>query len=274
MNMQVMCWLTNSVMVALVSAFIPLAAQCATSDIPSAIRKALPGQVAMLASWPNEEQQTLTVVKPNASEWTIRASRNSLEWINTIVASQALPDNTTDALGSRLVLLKRGHDGLDTSHVEWERHGYLFRASQTKTIFYLSVTPLQGTIADGNGATMSTASRDLASKVVKDALEFKQPLQDGERGSTSDSTKAILLHACFEKAKIEQIDGGLVAFPAAIEPSNRLDRRRFNYWWRRMGWWTDGQTLGLFTLKTDGGAWRAGYDAQLDAHWLSPPPPK
>ena len=63
-----------------------------------------------------------------------------------------------------------------------------------------------------------------------------------------------------------------MAQPAALDFKDTLDRRRWDFWWRRMGWWTDGRTLGLFTLKTEGVAWRADYDATgLDRGWFSPP---
>ena len=80
------------------------------------------------------------------------------------------------------------------------------------------------------------------------------------------------MRVSFDEGIVEECYDGIAALPARIDMKDKLDFARSNFWWRLMGWWTDGQTLGLFTLKTEGGAWEPNYGSSLDEHWLTPLP--
>jgi len=233
------------------------------------VGSALPGPVAKLRSWPTAQQQAGKVVQPDASRSALRAKRSSIGWIQKVIDPQWLPDSPEEALGSKLVLLEKAYDGFDTSRVEWEKEGYRFRVSQTATVFYLDVAPAEGKIAVGDVAAKRKACRELASKFVRDVLDARSA---DETRVAVGGTKPILMRVSFETAKVRVFDDGIVAEPATLDLKDKSDRPRWSFWWRRMGWWTDGQTLGLFTLKTEGGAWRAGYGAtRSDQEWFSPP---
>ena len=236
------------------------------------VRSALPGQVAELASWPTAERQMGKVVQSEASYWTRWANRSSIAWIQKIIDPQWLPDNPEKTLGSKIVLLEKAYDGLDTSHVEWEKNGYRFRASQTKTVFYLSVTPTQGAIVEGDIAANRKAIHELAFKLFNDVAEVKAAIKPGGANIAVGGTKSILMRSSFEATNVKQFDNGIVAQPMGIDPKDKLDCVRTDFWWRRMGWWTNGQTLGLFTLKAEGGSWQADYGCELDKCWHSEPP--
>jgi hypothetical protein len=225
--------------------------------------------VAKLVSWPTAQQRAGKVVQPDSSHGALRAKRESIGWIRKIVDPQWLPDNPEESLGSKLVLLEKAYSEVDTSHAEWEKEGYRFRVSQTSTVFYLDVTPTRGKSAVGDVAAQRKAFRELASKVIQDVTDARSA--DGTRVAVG-GTKPILMRVSFETARMRESTHGIVAQPAALDVKDTLDRRCWDFWWRRMGWCTDGQTLGLFTLKTEGGAWRANYDATgLDRGWFSPP---
>ena len=229
----------------------------------------VPGSVVRLVSWPTAQQRVGKVVQPDSSQGALRAKRESIGWIQKVVDPQWLPDNPEESLGSKLVLLEKAYSGVDTSHVEWEKEGYRFRVSQTCTVFYLDVTPTQGKIAVGDVAAQRNAFRELASKVIQDVTDARSA--DGTRVAVG-GTKPILMRVSFETARMRESTHGIVAQPAALDFKDTLDRRCWDFWWRRMGWCTDGQTLGLFTLKTEGGAWKANYDATgLDRGWFRPP---
>ena len=236
------------------------------------IRSMLPGQVAKLAFWPTTEQRFGKVVKSNASKWAIRVSRNSIEWVRKVIDPEWLPDNPEKTLRSELVLLEKAYDGLDTSHIEWEKNGYCLRVSQTKTVFCLSIMPVHGKIVGGDMAAKRKASQGIVSKLVNDIAEVRTAIKPGGANIAIGGTKTILMRSSFEEASIKQFDHGIVARPAKIDINNELDDVRTDFWWRRMGWWTDGQTVGIFAPKAEGGAWVAHYGSELDKYWLSPPP--
>ncbi|MFA6134092.1 MAG: carboxypeptidase regulatory-like domain-containing protein [Phycisphaerae bacterium] len=237
------------------------------------VSEVLPRQVAKLTSWPTAERQAGRVVQRAASEWTVRAHRNSIEWIERVIDPRWLPENPNQTLGVKLVLLHDADDGLDTSHVEWEKNGYRLRVSQTETVFYLDVTPAHGKISEGDANAKRMASRDIASSLLNDVAEVKTSMGDGEVNIATGGTKRVLLASSFDAATVKQLDDGIVAVPGPFDARNPLDCARLNFWWYLMGWWTNGQTLGLFTLKTEGGAWLAGYGSSADARWFAEPPP-
>ena len=233
-----------------------LALEAVTPTPPEAAKDAgieVPGSVVKLVSWPTAQQRAGKVVQPDSSQGALRAKRESIGWIRKIVDPQWLPDNPEESLGSKLVLLEKAYSGVDTSHVEWEKEGYRFRVSQTSTVFYLDVTPTRGKIAVGDVAAQRKAFRELASKVIQDVTDARSA--DGTRVAVG-GTKPILMRVSFETARMRESTHGIVAQPAALDVKDTLDRRCWDFWWRRMGWCTDGQTLGLFTLKTEGGPGR------------------
>lgn len=240
-------------------------------DTARSVSEALPGKVAKLASWPAAAQRIGKVVPADASKWALRAQRNSIEWIMTVIGPQWLPENPQEALGARLVLLQDAYDSLDASHVAWEKNGYHFSVGQTKTVFYVDVTPRRGKISDADMGAMRDASHEITSMVVKDVEEVKAPMSAGEVNIAAGGIKPVLMASSFEAANVEPCADGIVAMPAKLDAQHELDRARWNFWWRRMGWWTNGRTLGLFTLKTEGGAWAANYHSVLDEDWLTPP---
>ncbi len=272
MNIRTVCCVMFTIFLTAFGSMWVRAQEVLVSEPPSSLRKVLPGQVAQLASWPTAEQRARTAVQPMASQETIRAGHRSIAWIQKIIDPQWLPDNAEDTLLAKLVLLEKAYDGLDTSHVEWESNGYHLRASQTRTVFYVSITPTRGTIVVGDAEAQREACFQLAWKVINEIpvvmRSWGKDAKIAERG-----TKAIIKEKSFDKAKIEQFEHGLVAAPAQVEFGDRLDSSRTDFWWRIVGWWTDGRTLGLFTVKSEGGAWAAGYGSAMDAYWFTEDPP-
>lgn len=228
----------------------------------------LPSQVAELVNWPSEEQKAGNVVDSEVSRETLRATRSSVSWIITIIERTWLPDRPEETLGPSLILLEKAYPGLDTSHVEWEKSGYRIRVSQTTTVFYVSATPLEGTLSLGDLSAKRTAARELTSRLVNGLVRVK----DDDGTEIADrGTMAILLSNSFDEATVEQFGDGIVGRPAhLVGDYGGMDMRRLNYWWRRAGWWTNGRTLGLFTLKYEGGPWEASYGSKWDGEWFKP----
>ena len=234
------------------------------AEIAKDVMSALPERVALLASWPTAKQQVGKVVQTDASYDTRDARRNSISWIQEIIDPRWLPDNPEKSLGAKLTLLEKAYDRLDTSHVQWEKNGHHLRVSQTSAIFYLSVTSAHGKIAEGDAIAKRVAIRTLVSKLVKNVAEIY-----GSGNEGPGRTGSVLMECSFDRGKVLQFADGMVSLPARIDFENKLDRQRWNCWWRKTFWWTNGDTLGLCTVKSSGGAWVPTYNGKTDEEWFS-----
>jgi len=239
------------------------------------VRDAIPPKVENLMSWPRPYKIAEKIVNPDASKESRLASDRTLSWIQTIISPEWLPENPEKMLRSKLFLLRQAFDGLDASYVEWEKSGYRFRVSQTRTIIYIEVTPTSGKIAENDMGAMRKASRELAAKLIADKPEVKIRHIADDVNVAVGGTKSILLRSCFDEAVVKQFDDGIVSQPAKPNPKIENDASRLHFWWGIMGWWTDGRTLGLFTPKAyftqSGGDYTAD---EMDKHWLIPDPPE
>lgn len=231
----------------------------------------LPAKAAALREWPTSERRASKAVHPELRLETWRARHGSITWIETIIDPQWLPPNPEEYLPAKLVLLENAYGDLDTSHVEWMTNGYLVRVTQTATVFYLALTPLPDTTAADDPAAMRRMARDLASRVITGIPEVMSIGSD-EANVAPGGTRSVLLRVSFDEATVKQFADGIVGKPARPNLRDQLDRRRLDYWWGAMQWWTDGRTLGLFAPKANGGPWRANWVSKLDENWFLPQP--
>jgi hypothetical protein len=237
-------------------------------------RTALPEKIIKLMSWPDIERLKKHIVQPEDSSEAMWAKRYSIEWILKIINPRWLPDNPKETLDDKLVLLEDAYDGLDTSHVEWQKDRYIFRVSQTRTVFYLDVTPTQGSIAEGKSDDIKKAVRELTSIIIKDNINYKS---SSGNDIIAKNTLPILLNNCFDEARVKQYDDILVGKPKDLTAvstrdtnltlNEKLDLKYSEYWWRKISWLTNGRTFGLFTLKDEGGAWLPSYNGP-DKDWF------
>jgi hypothetical protein len=239
------------------------------------VKTALPEKVVKLMSWPTPEQRAKKTVGHEVSEETRGAVYSSIEWIRTIIRQKWLPPRPEDVLGSKLLLFKGAFNGLDASYIEWERNGYCFRVSQTSTVIYIAITAKKGRLTEANVEAMRKASRELAAEMIKGTPEAMIPNGVRDLNVAPQGTKAILMRSCFDDALVEGFKDGIVAKPARIDSRDYLDAQRESFWWGIMRWWTDGRTLGLFTVKVRFSQWAPSYRADVfDKHWLSGDPPE
>lgn len=243
------------------------------STRPSRIREALPPVVAQLVTWPAESTLLAKSVSPRNTSGYTRAVRSSLDWIEKVIAPEWLPDDIGE-LASGIVLISDAYDGLDTTHVEWHKNGYRFRVSQTKGVLVVEISSLSGPLAKSDPRAIKRVSRELAKKIVRDVRNIR--VVPGARRSQEiapEGTRSVMMAKSFGNAVIRTMPNGLSAAPERLDPHDPNDRARFGYWWRRIGWFADSRMFCMYTLKTDGGAWRANYSdaAKNEAfrHWFS-----
>jgi hypothetical protein len=197
-----------------------------------------------------------------------RAKEEAVQWIFKTVRNDRLPADP-NSLRRRIVLLQNAVGPNDVAVCQWERDAYLFTVAQTATVIVIQVVPAaEPTKSETARESRALLARSSALRVLNGQvdIEIREP-------TTSRVVKRTimpeLLGASFDRADIQEYAGGLHGKCAG--PRGRRDSD-YGFWWRRVGWWTDGTTVGLYTLKTEGGAWRAGYDSALDARWFEGQP--
>ena len=79
----------------------------------------------------------------------------------------------------------------------------------------------------------------------------------------------ILLTSSVDKAHIYDSNDITYSTCKRLNVNDKEDKFNFHYWWRRVNWWTNGKSIGIYTLKTEGGAWHPNYESKLDEKWFS-----
>lgn len=234
----------------------------------------LPGQVGSLFKWPDLKTiPAEKIMKGTENMHTSRARGVTVPWIKEIIADRYLPEDQND-LQAGMVMVKDEYDLIDATHVEWVKHGWRFQVTQSRTVFTVMITPVaEGQVVSGNtlAEKVVSAARVCATS-IRDLSKVEghvQPINIAPQG-----TMSILRAKTFDQGRLKECTDGLVGQPAKPNRQEEYDRRRYGYWWRRVGWWTNGRTLGLYTFKIKGGAWKATYGPGRDSWWFEDQPKK
>ncbi|MHC4573168.1 MAG: hypothetical protein ACYS76_03415 [Planctomycetota bacterium] len=269
------------VFVAVTASILAQDAGCAAAPVVPATNKekqtvseSLPGQVGLLFKWPDLTAiPSDKIVNGAENRHTAYARSTSVRWVKRIIADEWLPADAND-LDRRLVMVRDEHGPIDVTHVEWQKKGYRFRSTQSRTVFTLTITPTTEANAVG-GETLPekvASAAGLCASIIRNLPEVEIPQGRDMVNIAPQGTMPVLLAKSFSEGSAKQCNDGIAGPPAKIDWQNHHDVRTHNHWWRRMGWWTDGRTLGLYTLKIGGGAWKVVYGAALDNTWFEGPP--
>ena len=238
------------------------------------IMENLPGQVGMLFKWPDLKTiPSDKLVTGIENKYTLRAKRSTIRWIYKVIDPKWLPESKKQ-LEERLTMIKDVHNSIDATYVEWEKNQYRFRITQSKTVLTIIVTPT----TDANAVSGHTLQEKIASasaictQIVRNIPKVEVTTEDKEViNIVPQGTTSVLLAKTFNQGMVKQCDDGIVGQRARVDWKDELDRRSHEYWWGRMGWWTDGRKLGLYTLKIENGAWEASYSPGVDYRWFEGP---
>lgn len=257
--------------------------------------KALPDRVAHLFQWP--DQATLAGpqrVRGDENGHIAYAKENSIEWIAKVLAPAWLPEDKR-WLEDRLIMLRDAFGECDVTRVAWEKNGYAIQVSQMAGIIAIKLTPLEAKNHDTPEQKRAFAA-ELCSKVINSTgMRWGGEGQGPQaRVPVKDLPKKILRY-CFQPESVRQFTDGTVA-GVCLEPSReQLEQRprdregmgaehradnpnwdesviSWGYWWRHVGWWCDGKSVGLFTLKTEAGTWKANYWDTMGSKWFEGEP--
>ena len=229
----------------------------------SGIIQTLPGQVGLLFRWSGLQAiPAQRYVTGREGVDTLRARRNTVDWIMKVIHKDWLPKDP-NYLEQNLIMIQNEQGPVDATHVRWLINGYTLEVSQTMTVLALKMTPMQAGVIPSVMTERRELIRQMLCEVVNAdvVIEVRGPVRSE---TIHRNVQPELLRASFDEASVEDLADGIRS-SCSNDASNLKD---FNYWWHRINWWTDASTIGIYTLKTDGGAWKAGYGSILDDTWF------
>lgn len=192
------------------------------------------------------------------------AGAESWSWIMRTIDRQQLPKSKA---GMRAFVANG--DAKDCTRITWISNDFQFYVCQTRSIFVMKVSPIHGGTGIARDRRIQVV-KDVCEKVFCDTAINPSPEDEGEPVKVSDIPQKICT-ASFTWAQIPDLPGDEVVtgqpsfdafyFAGAIS--------EFEYWYRRVSWWNDGESVGLYFPKTQGpGAIRVGLEGVLDGKWL------
>jgi hypothetical protein len=200
-----------------------------------------------------------------------RAKKEAIEWIAKTLRKDQLPEDSS-FVRRNIVMLQNAIGPNDVAICRWERGGKTLTVVQTCTIIMIQVRPTsRATKPQGTKEAMQLLAKSTALGVFNEeaSIEVREPT-----ASRVVKKRIIpeLTASSFDQANVQEYAGGIHG--RCSEPAEG-DGSNFNFWWRRVSWWTEDEVVVLYTLKTEGGAWRANYgDSALDAAWFEGSPSK
>ena len=233
----------------------------------------LPGQVGKLFKWPNLASVASNKLRTgDESVHLIRAKRSSLQWIEKVISKDWLPTDP-NYLSNNLTMIQNEYGPIDATHVEWNKDGYNIRVTQSETVFTITVIPDDGNSLGNTVAETKASISQLCAQIIRDIPRVEATTEDKQViNIVPEGTKKVLLEKTFNKGSVKECDDGLAGILAEPDWKSNQDMRTHNYWWGRMAWWTDGRVIGLYTLKIEGGAWKADYSLGVDHTWFEGSP--
>jgi hypothetical protein len=149
----------------------------------------------------------------------------------------------------------------------------MIQIGQTKTVIAIRVAPIGDEHLKVEKTTESkkNLARKICSSILNDEVEI-EIIKPTSSQIIKRNIKEKLLNVSFDLAQIQELTDGIHGLNKNFDPNDISDRSEFKYWWRRLNWCTDGKFVGIYTLKTEGGAWSARYNSKLDETWFEKPP--
>ncbi len=182
---------------------------------------------------------------------------------------------------------------LDTARVRYDHDGYHVEISQTRTVFAIKITPIDGGGTGRDKESRFEYAKQLCAKIF--SSNGKMDAYDKKSGmgipTPIPDFKAKIVSFTFNSARTKELalDKAVVGNPRTmaddgIDGSRTLERGEYNidnmlntwnawqYWFRQIHWWNDGKAVGFYFIKISGpGGWIPSFEAKIDQDWFHPP---
>ena len=234
-------------------------------DTQKTIRQSLPSKVSTLFAWDLATIPPGKRLRGDESAGVAARRGEAVAWIEKVMAKEWRPASRED-LVSRLVLVRDGIGDADVAYVEWQAQAYQVRVIQTKTIMTVSLRS-----SDAPDLKTSLEQRQIRMKALVQSVLQDHPVVTSVFSGGNvvpRGTAAVVREKLIEGGRAQSCQDGLVEEPSELDFANPDDREMAGYWFRRLSCWTDGRTIGLYTLKGEGGAWVPTYSNEMDGDWF------
>lgn len=226
-----------------------------------------------LSQWPSEK---LLKSKKRLSSQSPPVKKNAaatLSWVKKIIDADWLPKEDPS-----LLFLRDEFQDWDTCRGTWDREGYKIQVSQTRSIFMIKLIPLDNKGTGEGFAARRKFARQLASKAFSNATSVYTWQLDRLR--VSDLRERIAETSFSDmKTRMLRADQVAVGEPLTLEEFNQNSpspvksesgKSSFNYWYRNIYWWNDGNSVGFYFNKIDGpDANSMSWASSIDRVWLA-----
>ncbi len=244
--------------------FIP-SNEAAKKPDANSLGNKLPGQVGFLFKWPSDDvissDKRLVGNETKHVKW---ARRYSIQWIGKIIKKQWLPEDP-NYIRQNLIMIKDANGLIDAVYLKWQKNNHYIQVGQSKTVITIKIVPVKKQAPRTTKEDRKQHARNLCLNIVNRFVDIRVTKPISSNIITKD-IRSILLNASFDHAKITQLSDA--THGQREKPMDEDDFRYFNYWWRRVSWWSNDNVTGFYTLKTEGGAWEADYGRKLDNSWF------
>jgi hypothetical protein len=156
------------------------------------------------------------------------------------------------------------------THIRWTKKDYVIQIGQSKTAIAIKITPIRSKTLGIENTTESKriVARTLCSRILNDEADIKTNKPPSFK--VRRNIKAKLLTVSFDDAPIEELYDGVCGVSRRLDFKDKSDRIDYNYWWRRLNWYTNGKSVGLYTIKYEGGPLEVNFYL-LDDDWFEKP---
>jgi hypothetical protein len=226
-----------------------------------------PGVYVVRAKCCNGDGDTITVIAVDVgwidirhdSNWYDVTDANIVVLKGTKYLFKASPDplyatwlpEDPNYLREHVIMIRDEYGLVDALHIRWEKRDHVVEITQTMTVFAAKVTRANpGKVHDTVEAKTKSA-RGLCAQLLNEFAEIEAV---GPANSKVAKVRVMvkLLGASFDHAKVQSFKGGIHGWCRRPDAKDKSDLADSNHWWRRVNWWTDGKSVGFYTVKTEG----------------------
>ncbi len=240
--------------------------------------------INQLLQWPSAQDIEAKRVSADRSDVVV-ATNQCNAWLHKVIDKTWLPADDLTPL-----LLRNEMDGRDVVRYMWTTNGFRIQVAQTATIFTMRLFPDEGQIMGQDRTNRLRIARDLCRRIF--AKEGRRYTDQGNAVSVSNLDEKIASYSfgadtlfefkdspqlcgrprTMEEAGVRKTDAAVNAQmdDNARNPDWYMTERAWNYWFHMVNWWNDGESIGVFFLKVEDGAWCPDYGGSLDRKWFTP----
>lgn len=254
---------------------------------PTRLSDIVPLPVQELFAWPTESKLTgSSRVDDSAAEVMVARTQCNV-WLRKVISPPWLPTGDTE-----FIFIRDEFDDRDVVRTCWQRNGYSLQVSQTGFIFAMKLSPVDQNSLGADKLQRIDKAKDLCLEVFRDS---GTRLSDGERGTLirvpiHGLAQKIAMYSFQSELCLELKGDGSVwgrpknVFEANVRPTaDAMELKQqsdpnnpdwedtfsaYQYWFRMVHWWNDGNSVGFYFLKAEEDVTPRSYENTSDKNFF------